>query len=301
MMKLSSLAKFSAFGIGTILFRRKKPILGTIIITQKCNLTCKHCAVYDTDAPMYPYAQIQVEMRRLYEMGVRILFFSGGETFMWRDAGKTPRDLVVEARQMGFLIVNVVTNGTYPIDLPEADLILLSLDGGRENHNLIRGDTYDTILHNIRNATAGNICFYMALNKLNKSDIAHVCELARAEPNVRAASFNFHVPYPGTEDLSLTLADKEECCASITEMMRRGHPVFNLRSALPHIVRNTFKTPCHQCVVVEKGKYSVCGRCIDLPGMCEKCGYFFAAEYSLVFGGNLRVIIEMLRTYPKYI
>ena len=30
---------------------------------------------------------------------------------------------------MGFLIVNVVTNGTFPLDLPEADLILLSLGG----------------------------------------------------------------------------------------------------------------------------------------------------------------------------
>ena len=64
---------------------------------------------------------------------------------------------------MGFLIVNVVTNGTYPIDLPEADLILLSLDGDRERHNAIRGETYDLILANIRNATADNICLYMAI------------------------------------------------------------------------------------------------------------------------------------------
>ena len=58
-----------------------------------------------------------------------------------------------EAKEMGFLIVNVVTNGTYPIDLPEADLILLSLDGDRERHNAVRGDTYDTIMENIANAT----------------------------------------------------------------------------------------------------------------------------------------------------
>ena len=58
---------------------------------------------------------------------------------------------MIEAKEMGFLIVNVVTNGTFPIDLPEADLILLSLDGDREHHNMIRGNTYDTILANIRN------------------------------------------------------------------------------------------------------------------------------------------------------
>ena len=54
---------------------------------------------------------------------------------------------------MGFLIVNTVTNGTFPLDLPEADLILLSLDGDKEKHNEIRGDTYDRIMENIRNAS----------------------------------------------------------------------------------------------------------------------------------------------------
>ena len=53
--------------------------------------------------------------------------------------------------------------------------------------------------------------------------------------------------------------------------------------------------------MIENGKISTCGRCIDVPGLCEKCGYFFVAEYTLLFGGNLRVILEMLRTYLRYI
>lgn len=64
-------------------------------------------------------------MRLLCNMGEPILFFCGGETFLWKDNGKTLRVLAIEAKQMGFLIVNVVTNGTFPIDLPEADLILV--------------------------------------------------------------------------------------------------------------------------------------------------------------------------------
>ena len=34
---------------------------------------------------------------------------------------------------------------------------------------------------------------------------------------------------------------------------------------------------------------------------CEKCGYFFVAEYTLIFKGKIKIIIEMLRTYLKYI
>ena len=108
-MKLSAFTYFAAFGIKTILFRQKKPILGTVILTDKCNLKCKHCSVNNITAVIHPYSQIRNEMQTLYSMGCRILFFCGGETFLWRDGEKSVRDLVIEAKQMNFLIVNVVT------------------------------------------------------------------------------------------------------------------------------------------------------------------------------------------------
>lgn len=300
-MKISSFVNFALFGAKTILFRKKDPILGTIILTDKCNLHCKHCSVNNLTAVVHPYSQIRDEMHQLYDMGIRILFFCGGETFLWRDGDHTLRDLVKEAKEMGFLIVNVVTNGTFPIDLPEADLILLSLDGDRERHNLIRGDTYDTIMKNVVSATADNICFYMAINQINKETIAHVCRTARDTKNVRAVSFNFHTPYPDTKELALSREEKKECCDTISRMMKEGAPVFNLKGAFPYLINNSFPTPCHQCVVMENGKLSTCGRCIDVPGLCEQCGYFFVAEYTLLFRGNPRIIFEMLLTYLKYV
>ena len=182
-MKLSSFLYLAGFGIKTILFRKTDPILGTIIVTDRCNLKCRHCSVNNITSVLCPYAEIREEMRRLYGMGVRILFFCGGETFLWHDGGKTLRDLVIEAKETGFLIVNVVTNGTFPLDLPEAELILLSLDGDRERHNLVRGDTYDAIMENIRNASSDNICFYMAINRINRDTIPDVCRTARDTPN----------------------------------------------------------------------------------------------------------------------
>ena len=300
-MKASSFLYFAGFGIKTILFRKKKPILGTVIVTDKCNLKCKHCSVNNLTAVIHPYKQIRSEMQQLYDMGVRILFFCGGETFLWKDGEKTIRDLVIEAKQMGCLIVNVVTNGTFPIDLPEADLILLSLDGDKERHNIIRGDTYDTIMKNIQNATSDNICFYMAVNRINKNAIRDVCLTARDTKNVRAVSFNFHTPYPDTRELALSKEEKVACCNEIEKRMKAGVPVLNLKSAFPYLINNSFPTPCHQCVVIENGKLSTCGRCIDIPGLCAECGYFFVAEYTLLFMGKPKIIIEMLRTYLKYI
>ena len=300
-MKLSSFLHFANFGIKTILFRKRSPILGTVIVTDKCNLHCKHCSVNNITAVVHPYRQIRKEMQQLYDMGVRILFFCGGETFLWKDGDLTLRDLVIEAKDMGFLIVNVVTNGTFTIDLPEADLILLSLDGDKERHNNIRGDTYDTIMKNIENATSDNICFYMAINKINKDYVKDVCIVARDTKNVRAVSFNFHTPYPDTKELALSSEEKAKCCDTITKMMKEGAPIFNLKSAFPYLIENKFPTPCYQCVVIENGKLYTCGRCIDVDGLCSQCGYFFVAEYTLLFNGKLKIIFEMLRTYLKYI
>ena len=300
-MKLSSFAYFAGFGVKTILFRQKKPILGTVIVTDKCNLSCRHCSVNNITALIHPYRQIRGEMRMLYDMGVRILFFCGGETFLWHDGEKSLRDLVIEAKRMGFLIVNVVTNGTYPLNLPEADLILLSLDGDRERHNAIRGDTYDAIMENIKNAASDNICLYMAVNQINKGAIRDVCLTARDTKNVCAVSFNFHTPYPDTRELALSREEKAACCQMIEQMMDEGAPVFNLKSAFPYLIDNSFPTPCHQCVVVENGKVSTCGRCIEVEGLCSQCGYFFVAEYTLLFRGNIRIILDMLRTYLRYI
>ena len=300
-MKLSSFLYFARFGIRTVLFRKKDPVLGTVIVTDRCNLHCKHCSVNNITGVMHPYSQIRGEMQTLYDMGVRILFFCGGETFLWRDGDMTLRDLVIEAKRMGFLIVNTVTNGTFPIDLPEADLILLSLDGDRQRHNEVRGDTYDTIMENVRNATSDNICFYMAINKINRDAVRDVCITARDTKNVRAVSFNFHTPYPDTRELALSKEEKAQCCEVIKQMMKEKVPVFNLKCAFPYLINNSFPTPCYQCVVIENGKISTCGRCIDVPGLCEECGYFFVAEYTLLFRGNLRIIFEMLTTYLRFI
>ena len=300
-MKVSSFFYFANFWLKTVLFKKKDPILGTVIVTDRCNLKCKHCSVNNITSIMHPYVQIKKEMQTLYDMGTRILFFCGGETFLWRDGDLTVRDLVIEAKRMGFMIVNVVTNGTQPIDLPEADLILLSLDGDRERHNAIRGNTFDTIMENVKNATADNICFYMAINQINKDAVRDVCQIAKDTNNVRAVSFNFHTPYPDTRNLFLSKDEKQKIADTILQMMDKGYPIFNLKASLPYLVNNSFPTPCYQCLVIEDGKISVCGRCIDVPGLCEECGYFFVAEYTLLFRGNLRIAFEAVRTYLKYV
>ncbi len=113
------------------------------------------------------------------------------------------------------------------IKRPDIKETFLWRDGDREHHNLVRGDTYDTILNNIAEATSDNICFYMAINQINQSVVGEVCDLAKETANVRAVSFNFHTPYPDTRELALTKSEKAKCCEVIRAKMGEGCPVFN--------------------------------------------------------------------------
>ena len=54
-MKLSSFLYFASFGIKTILFKKNSPVVGTIIVTDKCNLKCRHCSVNNISSVIYPY------------------------------------------------------------------------------------------------------------------------------------------------------------------------------------------------------------------------------------------------------
>lgn len=300
-MRIKDFISLSIFGMKTILFKMRKPILGTIILTDYCNLSCKHCAVNNINKVMYPYSDIVEEMNKLYSEGIRILFFCGGETLTWKDGNKTIRDLIKEAKKIGFLIVNIVTNGTIDLDIPEADVIFLSLDGMKENHNLIRGDTFGTILNNVSKANFSNICVYMAINNINYKDIEALCKLVKETPNLKSISFNFHTPYEGTEHLSLTREQQIQAVNSIKSMIKGGYPVFNLYSALDYYLQNKWDRPCYQCIVSENKERFVCGRCVEIEGLCEKCGYLFAVEFSLLCRGNIRVIFDMIKTYLKYV
>lgn len=279
----------------------EKPILGGIILTDYCNLNCKHCAVNNINKIIYSYRDILEEMNNLYNEGIRILLFYGGETLIWEDHNKTIHDLIKEAKQIGFLIVNIVTNGTIDLDIPYADTIFLSLDGIKESHNFIRGNTFDTILHNVSKATSSNICVYMAVNNVNYKDIEPLCKLVKKTPNLKSISFNFHTPYKGTEWLCLTNDQKLKAVNSIKSMIKEGYPVFNLYSALDYYLEDNWKRPCYQCIVSENKRRFTCGRCIEVEGLCKKCGYLFAIEFSLLCMGNIRVIIDMIKTYLKYI
>ena len=83
------------------------PLQSVIFISDRCNLSCKHCSVYNHTAPIdKTFEQIRSELEYCYSLGSRFVDFEGGEPFIWRDGDKTVNDLCRLARQGGGVAIS---------------------------------------------------------------------------------------------------------------------------------------------------------------------------------------------------
>ncbi len=301
-MRRSEIIRLMLYSMKILIFQREIPLFATVILTDKCNLSCKHCCLHnyrDVGEEDYSLEHLYADLLRLYQKGVRILCFSGGEIALWENKDRTIRQLVKKAKEIGFFYVTLATNGTIPLDYGDADFVLMSIDGTRDSHNAIRGDTYDQILGNIRTNASDRIAIFMELNQINKQDIRSVCILGKEEKNICAVSFNFHTPFIGTESLALSYEEKRDCLKEIEQLKKEGYQILNLESCFQNILDNNFKKPCKQLMVLDHGDDIICNRCSKEKGLCDQCGYFETVEIARIFSGNPRVCLDALLTYGR--
>jgi MoaA/NifB/PqqE/SkfB family radical SAM enzyme len=121
---------------------------------------------------------------------------------LWHDGNQDFSDLAEKARSM-FLKVGVTTNGTVSLDVP-TDLLWVSLDGARDQHNRRRDGSFDRALHNIRVSAHKRIYIHCTVNRENIDDIPVLARMLRSEQNIRGITFQFFYPYnQGELDLAL--------------------------------------------------------------------------------------------------
>ncbi|HHU51353.1 MAG TPA: radical SAM protein [Firmicutes bacterium] len=294
-MRTTELAYFASFFFRNIIGQRGEPLILGLGVTNRCNLLCQHC-VFRSDHADLSYERAVGLIRCFYRQGARILFIQGGEPFLWKDAGRTIEDLIHAAKNEGYFRVAVATNGTFPLDTA-ADLVWVSVDGGRKNHNRIRDGSYDAVLKNLIENTHPRVNINMTINRLNQTDLEKVAALARDLPAVQGVSFNFHTPFPGVEDLAISVEEKRSCITRIIKLKKSGYPVINSYTALQGLQWNNYPRPVSLICLIEKGVvYSCCfGR--THPVVCRDCGYGIVAELSLLSQGNLKVIPGALRLF----
>ena len=276
------------------LWGQKKPLLGGIKLTHNCNLKCDHCPFWKKEKKSLPFSQAISSMNTLYEHGVRIIIFEGGEPFLWRDRDYSIKDAVLEAKKL-FFSVGITTNGTFPIEA-DADIIWVSIDGLKDTHNRLRCGSYNNVITNIKASSHPRIYAHITINSINWKEIPEVVQTLT--PLVKGITIQFHYPYKeGEKDLSLIPDKRQKVLDDLIQLKKQGLPVANSFTCLKALKNNTWKchpwmivsvepdgTITHGCYVKNRGEIS-----------CDKCGFSAHTEISLAYSG----VFESIKLHTK--
>jgi sulfatase maturation enzyme AslB (radical SAM superfamily) len=250
-------------------------------------LNCRHCSVANRDIPDLTFKEVETGLRSLYAMGMRYLYIEGGEPFLWRDNSKSLKDVIHLAREIGFRFIVVYTNGTFPI-IADANTVFVSLDGLKDTHNKIRGNTYDRIVSNITKSPHKKLLINYTINKKNEKEIEQFCyEISKIE-KIKGIFFYFYTPSHGIDDLYLGSDERKNIIKRILKLKKTGYKILNSKAALMGIYNDSWKRPNKLSYLYANKKLYQCCRSIGNSEICKHCGYLGLTEiyYITKFNPN---------------
>ena len=281
------------FGIDFFIMERNRPYVLGLVTNDSCNLDCVGCRVANVNHDAMSMAQVKKALEHYYEKGVRMLYISGGEPYLWRDGRYRLPDIVQFARDIGFFRTDVCTNGTARLSL-EPDFTWISIDGFGRTFERIRGIPIERVLRNVRDFR-GRHAIIFTINTINYREISETLEfLGRELPRIPVMFF-FHTPYYGIDHLYLSHEQREKAVSTLLECKRLGFPVLNSKTALKTYLSRNESTPLDCAWMVDpSGEYRCC-RVEGDPNICRDCGYSAGYEILQARRGRPGAIAALLR------
>lgn len=274
----------------------RAPLQTVLFISDRCNLQCKHCSVYNKHNPHnMTYEQVREHLLYSYSLGSRFVDFEGGETMIWRDGDRNINDLIDLAKEVGFFSATITTNAQLPFAGCRADSIWVSLDGTGAYHEAVRGKgTFARLEANIASAAHKHLSVNMVVNTLNYTDVDNTIEYAAANPNIKSISLNFHTPFPGTEYLMVDKKTRDGIIDRIIDYKRRGYPIMNSVSGLKLMKRGDFKRRCWVTnFIYPDGSRGLCIG--DGTPICRDCGFCMSGEMASLFSFKPDTVLAGLK------
>lgn len=280
--------EYTRFATRFFLLRAKGPYFLGLVTNDTCNLGCINCHVANTEGANMSIAEIESILTDYHNRGVRFLTLAGGEPYLWRDGPNRIRDVVTLARRIGYLNVNMFTNGTRPMNATP-DFTWVSIDGLEDRFEKIRGIQLDRILRNVRKLKT-RFAIVFTVNTVNHTEIdAFLERISRDFPGTGVLFF-FHTPYYGRDYLYLTQSQRLRTVDRLLSAKRRGLPVLNSAAALKSYIAGNPHVPNDFCKIVDsKGAYTCCRVDRD-PEVCRDCGYSITAELAQARRWNIGAI-----------
>ena len=293
MKKLAYLAQwfFRARFLG-----RRAPLQTVLFISDRCNLQCKHCSVYNKQNPHnMTFEQVREHLLYSYSLGSRFVDFEGGETMIWQDGEKNINDLIDLAKEIGFFSATITTNAQLPFAGCRADSIWVSLDGTGSYHEAVRGKgTFARLEANIASCAHKHLSVNMVVNTLNYTDVENTIKYTASNPNIESISINFHTPFPETEYLMVDKQTRGDIIDRVIDYKRRGYPIMNSVSGLKLMRRGDFKRRCWVTnFIYPDGSRGLCIG--DGTATCRDCGFCMSGEMASLFAFRPDTVLAGLK------
>ena len=258
-------------------------------VTNRCNLSCRHCFVFRDGNPNESPDSIRDEMSDEVILetlaalrdrhGIVHMMFMGGEPLL--KPGLIRRGVKIFQRN------TVTTNGTVPlIDLGPDVLYVVSLDGPEDLNDAIRGEGgYRRVLRNLANLPTGFSSPVQVQCVVTRQNQDRLEELVVALQSARVGwmTFSFYVPRDGEagDDAWHTNEARGEAVREVMRLKAR-YPGFVRNSTRslelmlpPHASRVTSECPARDTVLplyLEGDHFTTPFCCYGNDVDCDRCG-----------------------------
>jgi MoaA/NifB/PqqE/SkfB family radical SAM enzyme len=294
--------KLFLFYVRRKLFRQRIPLLASFKLTYRCNLSCRACPFHHRAGGPGADMSFDIAVKSIDALAARgclIVMFEGGEPFLWRDGAKGLHDVAAYARTR-FMRVGITTNGTFPLDVPDADVLWVSLDGLRDTHNALRSNSFDRVRRNLAQARHPNLFIHITLNRENRHELRQMLDAIREVPTVKGVTIQLFYPYDQGEDrLGLAPSARSRVLQEALQLKKKGYPIMNSAGTLKAMAGNRWV--CREDVLINvdpdgtitEGCYAKSRGEIR----CGECGFTPVAEASRAFAGKPGAVLAGWRLF----
>lgn len=182
-MKARDALSFALPFAGARFLNRRVPLVVGIQLTLRCNFRCDYCTRNSDQRIEIPFDVVRDVLGEIRALGGRKVVFTGGEPLLYKGI----EELVDHGIGLG-LSMGLNTNGSFlgrqRSLLDKVADVTMSIDGGREVHDRIRGPgSFDKVIEGVRLAHEHDVPVHLTvvLHRESLSQIDELLEIARRE------------------------------------------------------------------------------------------------------------------------
>lgn len=207
-------------------------------LTEKCNLTCRHCFVSSSPSSKIGMSSSVIFslLENMKDAGVINIRFTGGEPTIREDW----YDILSYTKSLGF-VSSLSSNGVYEdvdktvsqIESLGLEQVTISIDGLEKTHDWLRGKgTFKSIIYTLEKlkSTDTNLRLTTVLTKVNLKELPGIVELA--SKYVKVINFVFmRVLGRGKSSLAITFQEHYASALEVERLQKEYPDLLILHSA----------------------------------------------------------------------